>query len=91
MNMWTRKGISRTNANFHALEQLVVHSFQSRICAFLWNKLGDPRLGSTRDDIDRILRNYDSVRLHSLIGEVVNCYELECRYTTTNLETILHS
>jgi hypothetical protein len=89
MNMWTRKGISRTNANFHALEQLVIHSFQSRICAFLWKKLGDLRQGSTKDDIDRILRSYDSVRLHSLIGEVVKCYEQESQYIV-NLETRNH-
>jgi hypothetical protein len=89
MNMWARKGISRKNANFPALEQLVIHSFQSRICAFLWNKLRDLRLGSTKDDIDRILRNYDSVRLHDLITEVVKCYELDSRYTM-NVESRNH-
>lgn len=39
MNFWTRKGISKSNSDFYALEQLVIHSFHARVCALLWHRL----------------------------------------------------
>ena len=36
MNFWIRKGISRSKSEFYALEQLVIHSFQARVCILLW-------------------------------------------------------
>ena len=35
MNVWHRKGVSRHKADFYALEQLIIHSFQARICAIV--------------------------------------------------------
>ncbi len=35
MNSWTRKGISRSKSDFYALEQLVIHNFQARVCALV--------------------------------------------------------
>jgi hypothetical protein len=40
MNFWTRKKISKSKADFYQLEQLIIHSFQARICAILWHRLG---------------------------------------------------
>jgi hypothetical protein len=44
MNFWQRKKINNTNPQFFALEELVIHSYQARICAIQWNLL-DPSSG----------------------------------------------
>ena len=45
MNFWTRKKISKSKADFYALEQLIIYSFQARVCALLWYKLVQSGLG----------------------------------------------
>ena len=35
MNFWTKEKISKSKADFYALEQLIIHSFQAKVCALL--------------------------------------------------------
>jgi hypothetical protein len=44
-NFWERKRISKAKSNFFDLEELVIHSFQARITALVWQKLSRTGLG----------------------------------------------
>lgn len=81
MNFWVRKGIQTKKADFYALEQLIIHSFQARVCALVWSKLGNLGLGDTEMDISRALRSYGPIELNGLIEGIVQSYNVECRYT----------
>ena len=81
MNFWIRKGIQAKKADFYALEQLAIHSFQARIFALMWSKLRDLGLGDTEMDICCILRSYGPNELNGLIESIVRSYDVECRYT----------
>ncbi|KAJ3453151.1 hypothetical protein MRS44_018806 [Fusarium solani] len=81
MNFWVRKGIQSKKADFYALEQLVIHSFQARICALMWSRLGILGLGDTELDIARILQSYGPNELSQLIESIVQSYDVDCRYT----------
>ncbi|KAF5134279.1 hypothetical protein E5D57_004912 [Metarhizium anisopliae] len=81
MNFWIRKGIQAKKADFYALEQLIIHSFQARICALMWSRLRDLGLGDTEMEISRILQSYGPNELNGLIESIVQSYDVECRYT----------
>lgn len=81
MNFWIRKGISKKKADFHALEQLIIQSFQARVCAFVWSKLSELQLGSTEADISAILRSYGPEELNGLVDRIVQTYIFTSRYT----------
>jgi hypothetical protein len=89
MNFWIRKGISIKKSDFYALEQLVIHSFQARICALIWSKLSGLGLGDDAEDISRILRSYGQEQLDSLIDSIANSYTYHCR-ATKNVELRNH-
>jgi hypothetical protein len=83
MNFWTRKKISQSNADFYALEQLIIHSFQARICAILWNMLAhsEPQEHPEFEDIARILATYNTEALSQLLGRIVDSYGKEAPLT----------
>ncbi|KAF5122360.1 hypothetical protein E5D57_002265 [Metarhizium anisopliae] len=81
MNFWIRKGIQAKKADFYALEQLIIHSFQARICALMWSRLRDLGLGDTEMEISRILQSYGPNELNGLIESIMQSYDVECRYT----------
>ncbi|RSL76867.1 hypothetical protein CEP52_017762 [Fusarium oligoseptatum] len=81
MNFWIRKGIYKKKADFHALEQLIIQSFQARVCAFMWPKLNELQLGSTEADISAILRPYGPEEFNGLVDRVVQTYTFTSRYT----------
>jgi len=55
MNFWRRKKISKAKADFFALEELSIHSFQSRVVALMWHKLSGTGLGNRVEDIESML------------------------------------
>ena len=58
MNFWGRKRITRTKSEFHALEELVIHSYKARIVAFYWRHMElRSVLGSQQaeDELERAL------------------------------------
>ncbi|KAJ3454502.1 hypothetical protein MRS44_013102 [Fusarium solani] len=88
-NLWIRKGIQKKKADFYSLEQLVIHSFQARICAIMWSTLAALDLGRTESDIRNILRSYDTVQINELVDKIVESYIFDARYTK-NLEVRNH-
>ncbi|KAH6985308.1 hypothetical protein EDB80DRAFT_656411 [Ilyonectria destructans] len=76
MNFWTRKKISKAKADFYALEQLIIHSFQARVCALLWNKLAqsEPGVSLEFDDIARMLAVHDAKAFSRLLDRIVDSY-----------------
>ena len=82
MNFWTRKGISKANSDFYALEQLAIHSFQARVCALLWHRLAQSGLVRDFQDITEILATQDAKSFSQLLGSVVNSYGIEARSTS---------
>lgn len=77
MNFWQRKKISREHADFFALEELVIHSYQARICAIFWRLLG---LGRDTATIRGIVESLDSSAVTELIRETL-------RFIDTNRHT----
>lgn len=76
MNFWTRKKISKSKADFYALEQLIIHSFQARICALLWCKLAQSASEESLEfeDIARLLATYDLEAFSSLLDSVAHSF-----------------
>ena len=76
MNFWTRKKISKSNADFYALEQLIIHSFQARICALLWNMIAPSKrgIGIKFEDTARMLAIHDGEAFSQLLGRIVDSY-----------------
>jgi hypothetical protein len=81
MNLWSRKGISRAKSNFYALQQLVIHSFQSRICAIAMELVSHRRSDRRNLDFPSMLRLYSPDQLNGLINEIFESYTLSARYT----------
>jgi hypothetical protein len=74
MNFWTRKKISKSKAEFYALEQLIIHSFQARICALLWCKLTHSRPGLKFEDVEQILTTYNAKDFSLLLDEIISSH-----------------
>jgi hypothetical protein len=76
MNFWTRKKVSKSKADFYALEQLVIHSFQARICAILWHSLSQtgPGGGLEFEGVARMLTNHDVEAFSRLLDRIVDSY-----------------
>src|SRR5437016_1064121 len=70
MNFWGRKKISKAKTEFFALEELVIHSFQARIVALMWDRLGHTGLGRRIQDIEALLRALDPEGFCELIDRV---------------------
>ncbi len=71
MNFWTRKKISKCKADFYVLEQLIIHSFQARVCALLWCRLG---LSLKFKDITRNLAAHDAEAFSQLLDGIIGSY-----------------
>ena len=89
MNFWTRKKISKSNSDFYALEQLIIHSFQARVCALLWHKLAQLGLGIEFEDIAQILATYDAEAFSQVLNMVVSSYSKDT-HLTNDLELWNH-
>jgi hypothetical protein len=83
MNFWTRKKISKSKADFYQLEQLIIHSFQARICAILWHRLGQSGQGGGHEfkDVTRLLANHDIEAFSRLLDGIVDSYGKHARST----------
>jgi len=83
MNFWTRKKISKSKADFYALEQLIIHSFQARVCALLMNMLSQSGQGEglNFEDIGQILATYDGEAFSQLLDRLVDSYGKHARST----------
>src|SRR2546421_3863683 len=83
MNFWTRKKISKYKADFYALEQLIIHSFQARVCALLWCKLTQSGLGVGLEfeDVTRVLAIHDPVAFSRLLDSIAHSYGKHARST----------
>jgi hypothetical protein len=83
MNFWTRKKISKSNADFYALEQLIIHSFQARVCALLWNILARSGKGVDLEfeDIARMLATHDCEGFSRLLDKITDSYGKYARST----------
>ncbi len=81
MNFWTRKKISKSKADFYALEQLIIHSFQARVCALLWCRLAQsgPEAGPDFEDIARMLAAHDVESFSQLLDKIVHSYGKHAR------------
>jgi hypothetical protein len=77
MNFWGRKKISKAKADFFTLEELVIHSFQSRIVALMWVRLRHTGLGMGVQDIEAVLRTLDPEGFYTLIERV----RIQCSFT----------
>ena len=91
MNFWTRKKISKSKADFYALEQLIIHSFQARVCALLWCSLAQsrPEIGLEFEDVARILAAHDAEAFSRLLDKIVHSYDKNAR-STDDLELRNH-
>src|SRR5438045_2842993 len=89
MNFWTRKKISKSNSDFYTLEQLIIHSFQARVCALLWHKLAQLGLGVEFEDIAQILAMYDAEAFLQVLDMVVSSYSKDT-HLTNDLELRNH-
>jgi hypothetical protein len=74
MNYWGRKRITKAKAEFFALEELVIHSFQARIVALMWNKLSRTGLGRHAEDMEATLRNLPPSGFYTLVDEIQKEY-----------------
>lgn len=82
MNFWTRKGISKSKSDFYALEQLVIHSFQARVCALVWHRLTRSGLVREVEDITRMLATLDPKGFSHLLDSIIKSYGNEARSTS---------
>jgi hypothetical protein len=89
MNFWTRKKISKSKADFYVLEQLIIHSFQARVCALLWRRLAQSGLGLEFEDISRMLATHDAEAFSRLLDKIVDSYGKDAR-STDDLELRNH-
>ncbi len=83
MNFWTRKKISKSSSDFYALEQLIIHSFQARVCALLWNMLAQSGQGTGLEfeGISRILTSYDAKSFSQLLDRITASYGKDAHAT----------
>jgi hypothetical protein len=83
MNFWTRKKISKSKSDFYALEQLVIHSFQARVCALLWDSLARsrPRVTLEAKDIEEMLAAQNSEAFSRLLDKIIDSYGKSARAT----------
>jgi hypothetical protein len=83
MNFWSRKKVSKAKADFYALEQLIIHSFQARICAILWHSLSQTGLGGgfKFENISRMLSNHNIKAFSHLLDKIVDFYGKHARLT----------
>ena len=72
MTFWGQKKISKTKADFFTLEELIMHSFQARIVALIWEWLRHTGLGRSVQDIEALLQALNPKRLYELIEKVVD-------------------
>jgi len=81
MNFWTRKKISKSKADFYALEQLIIHSFQAKVCALLWRRLAQsgPETGLHFEDIVRMLAAHDVESFSQLLDNIIHSYDKHAR------------
>ena len=77
MNLWGRKKISAKKAEFFALEELIIHSFQARIVGLLWRKLSKTGLGSHAEDVSNMLRILTPKMFVDIIDEIRKEYAIE--------------
>jgi hypothetical protein len=81
LNFWGRKRITRTKSEFHALEELVVHSYKARIVAFLWRHMGLPSALSgpqTENDLQHTLQSLGFPALIDLLDRISSQYSHSC-------------
>lgn len=83
MNFWRRKKISKAKADFFALEELSIHSFQARVVALMWHKLSRTGLGKRAEDIEAMLRNLTPSLFLDLVDKVWKQYSFT---TNRNLD-----
>ena len=83
MNFWSRKKISKAKADFYALEQLIIHSFQARVCALLWSRLtqSGSELGLEFKDISQMLATYNAEAFSQLLNRIIDSYGKDARST----------
>lgn len=79
MNFWTRKGISKSNSDFYALEQLVIQSFHARVFALLWHRLAQSGLVREFQDITQMLATQNAKSFSQLLDSIINSYGNEAR------------
>lgn len=91
MNFWTRNKISKSKADFYALEQLITHSFQARVCAMLWYTLAQskPEAGPEFEAIAQILAAHDAEAFSQLLDKIAPSYGKHAR-STDDLELRNH-
>src|SRR5438045_5561431 len=86
MNFWTRKKISKSKADFYALEQLIIHSFQATICALLWCKLAQ---SGDFEDVAQMLAAHDAKAFLQLLDKIIDLYSKDA-CSTDDLELRNH-
>jgi hypothetical protein len=77
MNFWDRKKISRTKSKFHALEELVIHSYKARIVALFWRHMEHPSaLGGQQEenDLKHILQSLGFSAFIDLLNRIISQY-----------------
>jgi len=77
MNFWGRKRISRTKSEFHALEELIIHSYKARIVAFFWRHMELPSVLGGRqaeDDLEPVLKSLGFAAFIDLLDRISSQY-----------------
>src|SRR5436190_3644756 len=77
MNFWGRKQIAQTKSEFHALEELVIHSYKARIVAFFWWHMELPSvLGGQQaeDKLEHVLKSLGSSALIDILDRISSQY-----------------
>jgi hypothetical protein len=77
MNFWGRKRISRTKSEFHALEELVIHSYKARIVAFFWRHMEHrSALGGQQEEYDlrHVLQSLGFSAFIDLLNRITSQY-----------------
>lgn len=90
MNCWGRKRISKAKSDFFALEELIVHSFQARITAILWQRLAELKLGRSYSNIDDILRSQSANSFLALVDDIREEYSTKEARTVDDQELQNH-
>jgi hypothetical protein len=71
MNFWERKDIPLSNAPFHHLEELILHSWDSRVLGILYTRLADERIAvQHREDIEQYLSKLTPLQFRTLIDDI---------------------
>jgi hypothetical protein len=81
INFWARKRIARKRAEFHTLEELIIHSFRARIVGLLIAKYRSQASVNTQSlaELELLLRQLGSDELNVLVVNIRAQYEQEYR------------